>query len=108
MPREMRMLVFSEDELRTALVDEWVRTARPMPRMRVESVELDARDKAAILHFRTQDGDVARQRYVAPTEVAAALIRYCLQRSIPLPRYARKHLKIENGALALVFNTDSG
>ena len=102
MPAEYRTLVFSQDEIRSALVDHSTRSKRPFPFGEIVHVELgaDASDPIELVVRSDLYHEVNKIR-LEPEFVAAALIRYCFLQRVPLPRHAIKSLAIEQGLLCL-------
>lgn len=107
MSRELRKLSFSPDELQAALFNNWLHNQQPVPRGTCERLELiGTGEVVARIPYRKADDNRLHVWNVSHAEVAAALIRLCLQRSIPLPRTAKKSLSKETDSIALVLELD--
>ena len=102
MPTEFRKLLFSEDEVRTAAVRHCLRLSIHMPKGNVETVEIGRHDHDAVsLLFRTDDPGARDRVELSRDQIGAALIRYCREQEIPLPRESRKLLRREERGYAL-------
>lgn len=105
MPTELRRLVFSNSQLRAAL-DNYKRVAPEIaPRGRIVSVSLmhDRPDPKVSVSYRDDsagsDGDAALE--LEPKSVAAALVLYCMEFDVPVPRNARKKLTMMGDNICL-------
>ncbi len=103
MPQELRKIVFSEDELKAAVIDHCMRNGINLPRgvMTGFKATPDVAATVVITYDTTEIQDAPEVR-VGRDDVAAALIRHCGANKIPLPRAARKILKVENGEVSLM------
>ena len=106
MPRELRKVIFSRNELQAALVSYLLYSGRSMPNRPIDRLEIGEGLAFATIFFQSSDASEAKKWSLSQEEVAAALIRYCGQFSIPLPRAARKRLQMDNDSLALIFSLD--
>jgi len=99
MPRETRLIVFSDKEVMEALHDFAVRQGRTVP----------DKDGAEVHYLQEKDGVKSRIRYAAKqqtadftdVETASALVAYCMGRGIPLPRRGQKSVYVRYDELAL-------
>ncbi len=94
----MRRIVFSGEELRTALDSHRVRPERPLPLGMIAALRMEE-DALAIEIAGPQQPPVSVSLKAA--EVGAALLNYCKHCKIPLPRNATKSLAIAGDRLAL-------
>lgn len=106
MPRELRKVIFSRDEVQAALVNHLLHAGRTMPKRAIDRVEVGDGPAIATIVFEPGDPTEAQEWPLSQEEVAAALIRYCGQYAIPLPRAAKKQLQLDNNSLALIFSLD--
>ncbi len=105
MPKELRKLVFSEDELRAAAFDYCLRTNVAIPQAPLESLQVGDDPEAAItLKFDTMHAADEKEFKLSRDQVGAALIRFCSDHQIPLPRHGQKVLQVQNGAISLMVN----
>jgi hypothetical protein len=104
MPTEFRRIIFSNAELREALVgyrgDEQV--TLPQGHIRGVRFSSDAQDRLVVATYDPL-GDKLVENDLQAALVAAALLRYCIARRIPIQRSAQKSLVLagENVALDL-------
>lgn len=106
MPRELRKVIFSRNELQAALVSHLLHSGKSMPNRPIDRLDIGEGLAAVTIVFQPDDSTEVQQWPLSQEEVAAALIRYCGQFSIPLPRAARKRLQMDNHSLALIFSLD--
>jgi hypothetical protein len=105
-PRELRKVIFTRNELQAALVSHLLHAGRSMPSRSIDRLEIGEGLAAVTIVFQPDDSADVQQWALSQEEVAAALIRYCGQFSIPLPRAAKKRLQMDNNSLALLFSLD--
>ena len=108
MPRELRKVIFSRNELQAALVNHLLHSGRTMPNSPIDRLEISDGPAVVTIFFQPGDPMDIQEWPLSQEEVAAALIRYCGQYAIPLPRAAKKRLQPESGTLALIFSLDHG
>ncbi len=106
MPRELRKVIFSQNEVQAALVNHLLHAGRSMPNRSIDRVEIGDGSPAVTIFFQPGDPTEVQEWPFSQEEVAAALIRYCGQYAIPLPRAAKKRLQVDNDSLALIFSLD--
>ncbi|MGZ9086426.1 MAG: hypothetical protein ACXW3R_13015 [Rhodoplanes sp.] len=106
MPRELRKVIFSHNELQAALVNYLLHSGRSMPNRPIDRLEIAEGPALVTIFFQSSDPNEVYKWPLRQEEVAAALIRYCGQFNIPLPRAAKKRLQPDNGNLALIFSLD--
>ena len=101
MPTEYRKLVFSEEELRHALTDFCRSNGTLPPKGELITVELlEKPDLSVRLEYESATKNLS-ETSLSRDQVAAALISYCSQRRIPVPRSAQKNLKVEGARVCL-------
>lgn len=108
MPRELRKVIFSRDEVQAALVNHLLHSGKTMPSRPIDRLQLGDGPAVVTLFFQPGDPTEVQEWPMSQEEVAAALIRYCGQYAIPLPRAAKKRLQPDTGGLALIFSLDHG
>lgn len=106
MPDEIRRLHFSNLELYRALLEHSIRRHRTLPSGRILKVSTQAvpRPGFAVLI----DDELRHENEVVHFDlatIAAALIAYCRSRSVPLPRNARKSLRVVDNRICLDLST---
>lgn len=106
MPTEYRRVVFSNQELIQALVAYQSEDDQPVPAGDIVSVAILESPASTV---RITLLDTARNATFtadfAASHIAAALIRYCIEHRVPIPRNSRKSLRMlaDNIALDIVF-----
>ncbi len=107
MPMELRKLFFQAGELQAAAVSHCLRSRMTLPDANITGVETqDNADAMLILRFSPDNPADRDQVVLNQDEVAAALIRYCKDNQIPLPRRGQKALSAEDGGISLLVNVD--
>lgn len=109
MPTEIRKIVFNIDEVRSAAVEFCLRNSVAMPKANIGDVKLgDEADAAVNLVFTTANPAHPNTVSLSRDQCAAALIRYCIEHKIPLPRHARKVLQVDeaDNTLALMMKVE--
>ena len=95
MPTEYRKLVFSEEELKQALMEFCRSNGTLLPTGELTTVELlEKPDLSVRVEYESASEDLS-ETSLGRDQLAAALISYCSRRRIPVPRSAQKNLKIE-------------
>lgn len=116
MPTEFRRLVFQGDELLDALAVVPWRPDNQMPVGRIVGCQVVSKPEVTVrveIEAEDQDDPAASEgggRHsvtLEPAFVAAALIRFCIRRGIPMARRAEKSLEIEGDSLALNLTLDA-
>lgn len=107
MPRELRKIVFSAEEVQAAAVGHCLHAKIPLPQANITQIDI-AEDPLAtvVLHFSPSNPAEPTEVALTREEVAAALIRRCVEQHIPLPRQAQKLLHTEEDGIALMINID--
>ena len=109
MPKELRKIVFSEAEVQSAAVSHCLHARVPLPDANIIGIEIaNASDETVKLRFSTSNPADPDTVALNRGQVAAALIRYCQDHQIPLPRAAQKALQKDAEGLALFVNLDYG
>jgi hypothetical protein len=106
-PLETRKLEFTEAELQSALVSYALRRERELPESNVDDVIIGAGNNPTVtLNYVPDEPGGESAVEFAGSEVAAALILYCRDHEIPLPRDARKVLVEEDGGLSMIVRVE--
>ncbi len=100
--KELRCLVFTDQEVVSAVLDRRRKRREALPQGTVTGVSYDQTDGVrAIIHVADDHG--ADQSFtVTEAEAAAALVGYCMGRKVPLPVESDKSLYLIKGALTLM------
>ena len=108
MPEEYRKLVFSEDELKQAVVDFCENKGTILPQDEIIKVELTGLpDNPIRLQYSTMAQSGTMEVSLSRDQFGAALIIYCRQRRIPIPRSGEKNVKINGSEVALLVHVPS-
>jgi len=109
LPKELRKLVFTDDELKAAAFDYCLRNSVNIPHAPIDELVVSD-DDDAILTLRFSSGDLSdpKEARLNRDQVGAALIKFCSTNKIPLPRVAQKILKVDDGEVALMVNVQWG
>lgn len=98
MPFELRKIIFEENEVYHAIIEMVLKTSTQLPYGTVEGVDLNGGDGSfLVFHYGGIDVDIPQSVSFKREQVAAALLAYCRDLSIPVPRGGQKLLKAENG-----------
>ncbi|MEE8549389.1 MAG: hypothetical protein V3S74_07935 [Alphaproteobacteria bacterium] len=103
MPGEIRLVIFNDAEVLTALTEYRKRRSQPLPSS--EDVEVTVRDKSKILvtlAIVPKGKKMPIEFVFEGEELAAALIMYCIRRKIPLPATGvSKSIQLVGGSITL-------
>ncbi len=102
MPTEKRIIRFATEELVWALIEYSRRGGISVWHDQFKRVELSSGEP---VHARLDLNGHQPINYDA-SEIAAALIFFCIQRSIPLPKKADKNLVVEDDKVALTLDSE--
>lgn len=109
MPEELRKILFSKEEVQAAVVDYCLRSKIRLPDKNIEGLEVSADPEAmVVLKYAEAGPEEDNAVELSRDHVAAALIRYCSNIKVPLPRSAQKVLQPGNGGISLLINIDWG
>ncbi len=104
-PRELRKLVFTADELKSAVFDYCLRNGVRIPQSPIDELLVEDSD-SGFLTMRFSSPDLGDPKLVplGRDQVGAALIKYCSVNKIPMPRTAKKVLKVDDGEVAMMIS----
>lgn len=101
--KELRCLVFTEQEVVKAVLDRRRKMREPLPVGTVRGVTYASDHDTIHTTIRVLDDyGVDQSMTVGSAEVAAALVGYCMGRKVPLPVESDKCLHLINGGLTLM------
>lgn len=107
MSTETRRITFSAIELIQAITRHRRDEKHPLPESRIRGARVE-NGEGPVPHVSLvldpMGGDGASSIDFRPTEIAAALIKFCHSKRIPLPRRAQKSLGIDRGQVSLVLH----
>ena len=111
MPKEVRYLLFSNEELYQALINDLRARAYPLPRGFLKNIHIGTPDRPEISLVFVSDKGVESTIRFEDQEVLRSLIVYCGQRRIPLSAKSLKSLEIKESVIGLLctlnFNSDT-
>lgn len=100
--KELRCIVFNEQEVANAIVDRKRRRREPLPSGRIVRVTYESSPALSVTLHLADDEGATETRSVRDEEAMAAVIAYCMNRKIPLPVESDKFLYLVNGNLTLM------
>lgn len=110
MPKEVRYLLFSNEELYQALVADQRARAQPLPKGYLKQIHIGPADNPDIALTFVSDKGIESTIRFTESDVLRALIVYCGYRRIPLSAKSIKTLEIKDGIVGLLctlnFNTN--
>ena len=102
MPTEVRIITFSEWEMKEALIDFCIKSARPLPDDSFDAIEFPCKGEVNV----TVVGRQNKSRLTFQEhEVAAAIIGYCVKKNIPIARRSLKSLRSTRHSVSLRLQT---
>ena len=108
MPSEHRQIVFSKNELNAAIAGYRECHDDGISEGRVIASSVDAQKRVAVLlAFLKDDEDKPSVVEISASTVAAALISYCMEKGIPIPRQSHKTIQQLGDNIALVVRVGS-
>ncbi|HYH22006.1 MAG TPA: hypothetical protein VD995_25655 [Azospirillum sp.] len=106
--KELRVLVFRDVEVITALVEARRHAGAPLPFGSILGItKSEHAGVSAALRIVSDDGDDTVVAFAAQ-EIAAALVRYCMDRKVPLPRGSAKSVTLIGDELVLCLDVPQG
>lgn len=108
MPTEVRRLVFSNTEFYSALDQYLSRTGATLPLGSIVQVRTDTIHDAVTIDIRRNGSTQTEAVNLSARQVGGALIGYCINNQIPLPRGFSKSLIITGDNVALEMTNAAG
>jgi len=99
--KELRCIVFTNQEVVAAILNRRLRLGDPVPQGRPTGVRIDAADQLRV-HVEINGGQDTL--VVTEPEAQAALLAYCMGQNVPLPVEAEKSLHLVKDAVALMIS----
>ena len=105
MPTEIRKIVFSNEELKKAIVLFSQRTTNKLPEGDLVSCKVKSEDGITVrIQIRPLYSEGEKTIVLSGTFIGAALSNYCMDCKIPIPRNATKSLQVIGDNVALQIN----
>ncbi len=100
--RELRCIVFSETELLNAIIERRRQSRESLPVGTIRGVTFSRRGGVSATLVVVDDYGEDRSVKIPVSELAAALVSYCIERKIPMPRHSTRSLEVIDGAVTLL------
>lgn len=98
MPTESRILGFNRDEVLAVLKEYCSGSGRDLPEYKVDGLVMEQGHGAGVKVKLNGSGSSIE---FSESEIAAAIIMYCIKRGIPMARHAMKSLEVAHDTLFL-------
>lgn len=102
MPTERRQIIFSLEEMADALRSSHRSKGRSLFSSDVVAVTVKDTQVLVMLKGAGDGGRDPEEQTVEPSVVLDALVRYCLESNIPLPKAGRKQVLVSKSGVALL------
>ena len=104
MPIEMRVMMYNDQEIVTALAAFYRKSGRPLTVGQIARYEIHEGDAVSVtLAVETIDGDIVEHE-VTEADLAAAVIMHAIATKIPLPAEADKRILVLENQVTLVIH----
>lgn len=109
MPTEMRKIVFSEEEIVKAVLSQNRHSVRKLPPGDIVQVKAKSAPEPLLeLDIFDPESEATKTIKLDTPYLAAAMLRFCIDSNIPIPRVADKSVQILGGSIALNISIDAG
>ncbi|MEI8393362.1 MAG: hypothetical protein WCF85_01405 [Rhodospirillaceae bacterium] len=102
--KELRCLVFTEQEVAAAVVERRRRLREPMPDGTIQRLSYRSDEAGAVivtLHVLKDNGQDS-ELFIPTSETTAALVNFCMSRKIPMPVDSDKYLQVVKDGLTMM------
>lgn len=108
MLKEIRSILFSQQDIEDAIKLFHASVQAILPAGRIISFQVSGNKETTVRvnAVAPKDGEVS-EVIIASAHVAAAMLHYCIQNGIPVPRKAKKKIELIEGTLALTLTLES-
>jgi hypothetical protein len=100
--KELRCLVFSEQEVVSAVVERRRRLREKLPEGSIQRVDYSTENGVSVTIHVVNDNGKGEVLVIQETEAAAALVNFCMSRKIPMPVDSDKYLQVINDGMTLM------
>lgn len=97
--KELRCLVFKDQEVIKAVGDRRRRRGDPLPASAIDTISYRTEDSGVVTCLHLDDGEIMT---LPADEVMGALVSHCKSRHVPLPADSDKTLCVIRGALSMM------
>ena len=108
MAMEVRYIVFAADEMRNAVVGFLLKQGHVTTSADVAAVEVGGPHEAPVATVKLLPVVGQKPIVVDAQHLIAALLLYCIERRIPIPKQAEKRLELSVNGLTMVLTSDGG
>jgi hypothetical protein len=108
LPKQVRCLVFSREEIFSALVEHRRRQKLPLPSGYVEKIVMEAGEAGTFAYLRIccdADRETIQVKF-NNAEIQEALIDFCQSHHIPLAKRGEKKISLHGSSIALIVTVD--
>ncbi len=107
MPSELRKIVFTKDEVRAAAVSYCLHAHVRMPQANIEDLVISSNlGELVTLKFTVSNPAERAEVILSQEQMAAAIIKFCREQGIPLPKKAKKLIRPDDTGLAMMINVE--
>ncbi len=107
MPKEIRKITFSRDELQSAVVSHCLHHRGGFPKAQISGMHVTTKiNEAVTISFDSGEGKDIPNVVLNQSEAAVALISYCRDLRMPLPHFASKVLKPKDDGIVMLIKLD--
>lgn len=106
MAMEVRYIIFSPDEVRSAIISFVQKQGQAATANEVMAVEVTGPNEAPAAVVRLHGSPTAKTLKLGEQYLLAALLLYCMTRRIPIPKQAAKKVELSVNGLTLALTTD--
>jgi hypothetical protein len=100
--KELRCLVFSEQEMAAAVMERRRRLGVKLPEGSINQIAYSTENGVSVSIRVVKDNGHDEVLVIPETEAAAALVNYCMSRKIPMPVDSDKYLQVINDGMTLM------
>lgn len=107
MVKEMKIISLTNNELKTAIVRHLMRNDEKDRHFFVDEIKISEEGTVNALVTISRPSGRQETKSLDHSALAAALLRFCMDNNIPLPRKASKNLQMMNGYLSMFLTLDN-
>jgi hypothetical protein len=100
--KEIRAIVFTDEEVQLALAEHQIRRGKPLPG-RIATAAMANNPVSVTVELIDQSGRRTSLTF-SETELAASMIAFCIARKVPLPAKAEKQVELLSNGVALMIS----
>ena len=105
MPSELRKILFDPGEIKGAMFSFCMRAKIYVPESGIQDIKLQKDpERTVVLIFGSDNPGETTEVPLSHDQVTIALIRFCIEHKIPLPKKAQKVIKLEKPGIAMMIS----